>query len=684
MKKTEQQLADELDAFLTAALRGEQPTDVDEALQAEAKAAANLMQLAATQEPDPAFVAELEERLKEEAAVSSRRRKKVMVKPERPSFWQKLQQLVKDGFEMKRVTYGLGAVAALAVVVLIGLFVFGDRGNGVEPGVSVADVTAEPGDDAPVEVADLPTLPALDAGTSGGALGLGGGAAAEATALPPMGGGAADMMIMPEFTDIFSGTQFVLNTTLPTDVSEATVQRQEAFTMDEATAQELATMFGFEGQLYRQYQRPYPAETGIANDFEMPVAYFVFDGSRILTMDAYGVYYRDDSIEYDFENPLPFAEAQAIAETFLQARNLLTFPYVVEQGWGSDVMFKRLIDGRPLNQPEITVTVNNDGQIAFVGYNVLTRLETLGTYPLRSAEEAWALIQEGVTANNILFNWLPQPEAEQAAVSEPIMVEDMDEFRFWQREHQPGAEINLYGWPSIYLPVAEGGLPRIEMYPYILEGTAEQLQGIVDTEDGMIYVHGTLSADGQTLSIIDWEYMAQQEPLFLEGVIRRDGEQVQLVTTERETYILPNAPADLEDGTSVFVFSWAARDTGAEAPVLDWENIEKRVERPAEEEMMPVEPMPLPEPIEEPGFLGPYVYEEMTIDSVTLGFYYMPIFPEVEAEGDAADTSMMRMPSGPPTIVLMPVWQFQGTADNGDRLELVVNAVAPEYLEATE
>ena len=258
-----------------------------------------------------------------------------------------------------------------------------------------------------------------------------------------------------------------------------------------------------------------------------------------------------------------------------------------------------------------------------------------------------------------------------------------DEFRFWQREYQPGEEIHFYGWPSIYLPVNEGGLPRIEMYPYVLDGTAEQLQAIVDTDDSMLYVHGTLSEDGRTLAIIDWEVRLNQEPLFLEGVIRRDGDQVQLLTTERDIYVLPNAPVDVEDGLNVFVFAWDTRDIGASAPALDWQNIEVRIERAPDEEMMPVEPLPEPMPIEEPFNAA---IEQVEIDSVTLGFYHMPIFPDVEAgtEGDAAQTSVMRGPVGPPTIILMPVWQFEGSSSDGGRLQLVVNAVAPEYLEAAE
>lgn len=685
MKKTEQQLADELDLFLTAAMRGGTPSLTPEAQSEEAKLAAELMQLAAENEPEPKFVKELEKRLVKKTAVSPHPKVNA---PERSSLWRQIQHFVKEGLTMKRTVYALGALAAVAVVVLAGLFLMNGR-PGTEPDAMVADVTATPAADVtdtpadsgseavedatPAAVADLPKLPALEGGSAG--FGLGGGGETSSGAPVPEAGSIVADASMPIFTDIFSGTSFVLNTTLPTEPGTALVQRQDDFATDEARAQEIATRFGFDGPLYEQYTRPYPEDMEFAQDYEQPPVYFTFDGLRALIIDNYGVYYRNDGVLIDFENPLPFEQIVPVAEAFVTERGLATFPYMVKPGWGSDVLFYRLIDGQPIDQPEIAVTVTSEGQVAFASYGVLTNLQDLGQYPLISAEAAWALIQDGILDNDILYTWLPPEAGDAVTLEEPVMD---DRFQFWQREHQPGEEVHIYTWPNIFLPLAGDGAPRIEAYPYILGGDTAVLDEIVATEDSMLHIWGTLAADGGTLEVIGWETMAEPQSLFLEGVIRFVDGEVQLLTNERDTYILPNAPADLTEGMDVAVFAWSTRDTGAAQPLLDWESIEKRVPPPEGE--MPDEGIALPEPmpIDGPGFGGPPTIETVTFDEVSLGYYRLTMFPEV-AEGDMVT---MEMRYSQPPVVLMPVWQFTGTTNTGERMQFSVAAVAPEYLEA--
>ena len=85
---------------------------------------------------------------------------------------------------------------------------------------------------------------------------------------------------------------------------------------------------------------------------------------------------------------MDFEQAAPLAEAFLRERGLLDFEYQImpPQFNGNEVNFQRVIDGRSLNIAEYTVTVTEAGQILSVYYNPLTQLQTLGQYPLRSAE----------------------------------------------------------------------------------------------------------------------------------------------------------------------------------------------------------------------------------------------------------------------------------------------------------
>lgn len=534
----------------------------------------------------------------------------------------------------------------------------------------------------PASSTDLPKLPAI-VQNSAPAPGIGGGGGAETAVLSPLPAAesaivADDLMIEPGFyTDIFSGTLFTLNAALPTEPTQALVQQQTTFTIDEATAQQLAAQLGFSGSLYVPYYQPFPEQLDVvesdAAPFEQPSVYYAFNGTEILTIDGFGVYYRDEAIDYNVTNQLSVADRTQIAEAFLQERGLLTFPYTVEPGWGGDLFFKRTIDGYTLNQPEIIVTVNDDGTVPFMSYNVLTNLEVVGNYPLRTAEEAWNLILDGVQKNDIVYNWLPTDD--DLARQFDDAPEVVEQYQYWERHYAPGEEAHIYGWPNIYMPANGEGAPRIEMYPYVLAGDTAVLQEIANTQDTMIHIWGTAAADNKTITVTGWESLPEPQTLYLDGVIRRSENQVQLITTDREIYILPNAPEDLPNDLSVYVYAWGTQDSGQGHPALIWQSIEQRFD-PSEQ---PGEGIALPEPmpIEEPGFSMPQTYATFTVDSVSLAYYYMPVYPAYE---DGVEETQLVY--SPPPVMLLPVWQFVGTADTGERLELLVSAAAPDYLQA--
>ena len=690
MKQQDPILADELNRRITAEMHGQSQPPVSEAIQPEAELAAELLTLASDTHPDPAFVANLGSQLARRAAKKAALQNTNRL-PERPSFWQQLLQLLKEGTTMNRNKYLLGALGAL-VLIVAGAFIlmnWGNNNNESEPIAAVTDTdgqndagaSPDAGEnvDEPIEVADLPALPRLEANP---ATGLGGGG--DASPRPQSGGGdeetesaAFDLDIADSsfvYTDPFSGTTFTLNATLPTEPLLASVLQNvpdEAIAVEQA--QDLATRFGFTGQLYRE-QYPIFEEEFDGPAYEPPVIYHAFDGSRNLVIDPWGVYYNDASVTVDYENLLPFEQAAPIAEAFLNERGLLDFDYEVTQIWGEDVNFVRKIDGQLVNQPELTVGVSGDGRIFFVSYQVLRNSEILGRYPLISAEAAWEILQSGVVENNIPYTYGIGPEF---AHDEPVIeYEDPyeDLYQFWVREYAPGDEIHLYEWPSVYLPVDSAAEPRIQIRNYVVQADAATLNALSEQVGQQVHVWGQIGPNNGTIELAGWEAIDQiNNPVSGSGVISRVDDQLLFTSDENgSTYIVPDAPADLEDGLEVYIFAWATRDLEQEYPVLVWEHIEKVVYFPEE----PVEgPVIIEEPeiIGEDGFYEPFTYETFTVNEVSLAYYYTYSWPTAD-NGD-------RFYEGQPTVIIQPTWKFSGETDNGEIIDFFVQATQADYLE---
>ena len=689
MKEQDPILADELNRRISADMQGQSQPPVSEAIQPEAELAAKLINLANDTQPDPDFMAALGSQLARRAAIKVRQKNKE-APPERPSFWQQLSQLFKEGTTMNRNKYLLGALGVF-VLIVAAVFILMDRGNNTEtePIAAVTDSgsqtetddssgTAQPEDEA-VEVADLPPLPVLEGAP---ALGLGGGGGAESR---PQSGGGGDMATENAvldidgsfiYTDPFSGTTFTLGTALPTGPRLASVlQNVPDVSISAEQARELATRLGMTGQLYRE-QYPVFEQEFDGPAYVPPVIYHIFDGSRSLIIDSWGMYYNDSSIINDYENPLSFEQAVPIAEAFVQERGLLDFEYEIIQIWGSDVNFVRLIDGQPSSQPELTVGVSHDGRIFFVSYQVMRQAEVLGRYPLISAEEAWQILQSGVVENQIPYMYTAGPEL---FTSEPAIFEDpyADLYQFWPREYAPGDEIHLYEWPIVYLPVDSDASPRIQVRSYVVQADDASLNALAERVGQQTHVWGQIGPNGNTLELAGWEAVdPDYEPIFGSGVISRSGDQVLFTNSETgAVYIVPEAPADLDDGLEVYLFGWSARDLGQAYPVIDWEHIDKIVhfsEDPIE--TLPVEEPSIDQPIDgEDRMFEPFVYELFTVNEVSLAYHTTYSWP-TDAAGEIRY-------EGQPTIIVQPAWKFAGETNTGEFVEFFVQAVQPEFLQ---
>ncbi len=686
MKKDEQQRADELEKIIQAKQQ-QQPiaTRTAEGILAE-----ELIELAERTNPSSKFVADLEKKLQQRAKQLQTKK----IASDKPSFWRDLQHLLKEGLPMKPVQLLGGAT----IILLMGVFAIAlvnftrDNGEQVEP--ELLPVASLPENDAnQSENPVVETLPENDAATSGvaepnaeiaealppqegaplprfnsqpmgGGLGGGGGAA---TSSMPIAEGGFDMMM----SDPFSGTIFTLNTAFPTEPAAGIVQyRAGEATIDAALAQQIATAYGFSGPLYTEM---YPSEVPMDGPSAPPMSYIAFDGARSLRIDPWAISYVNETAatSFDYEDSVAtIPNAATIAETFLQERGQLDFAYELRVNEQSNsVEFYRLVQDTAVNEPELSVTLNKDGEVVWVWDSVPGNYEDPRRYPLISAEAAWQKVLEGVTANQIMYRILGEDPFVGIPV-EPLPIDQ--EYQSWPRTYSAGSEVHFYDWPIVYQPVG-GGTPLVKVRNYTIQVDDATLNSLADNRDSQIHLWGTLNADN-SLALAGWEPLATYEPIFLQGIVQQENGQLIFVGNEGATYILPDAPTDIENGLEVTVFGFGIRDIGLTYPVLDWESIDKYIEYPEEPIGIPIESEPIDGMPIEP--FMPMGYENVQIDGVELAYVVTYMWPEMNEEDLE---TMMRRPS--PTIYLQPAWQFTGTAETGEKITLWVQAVEESYLQ---
>lgn len=493
---------------------------------------------------------------------------------------------------------------------------------------------------------DKPSLPPLEG--NAGVTSLNGGSAPVTE--------SGDTAVGVVVADPFVNTTFTLDAELPAAPAEAPVLRQiQRDQIDPAYARKLANRFGFSGDLY---QETFPTTAGLeaaAMTFAPPIIYYAFDGPRTFSIDPWSANYHDGSVTYDYQHQPDFATASQVATQFLQDRGLLDFPHALQQGFGSDVFVVRQVNGRPLNQPEIVVGISATGEVSHVSYQVMPNLETLNTYPLISADDAWARLQSGITINNIPYT-LSSP-ANDALPAPPLS----GEVQSWSYTYAPGAAVQLYGWPNAYLPASGSGTARVLLFPYLLQGDAEVINQIAETVGQQIMVEGVMGDDGQTVTVTSWAAVNDLEPLALQGIVGRDGQRMLLVATDGQTYHLPDAPAAIPDGMEVFVFAWQTRQMGDDVPALQWDRIDQVV---ALDETAVAEPIP----VGSAAVNGAAI----TIKGVELAYFVTYLYPEALDGQPAAAT---------PTVLLQPAWKFTGMLNSGQKVEFFVQAVSGEFVQ---
>jgi hypothetical protein len=291
-----------------------------------------------------------------------------------------------------------------------------------------------------------------------------------------------------------------------------------------------------------------------------------------------------------------------------------------------------------------------------VSYTPLSRMLPLGDYPLQPAEAAWQqFLSEGFDFQHSFFNVYPGPDS--VAAAGPVSEEP---YHFWERGYDDGDTIVMYPYPTVFQPVSGDETPRIRVERYLLEGPAEQLQAMAEYAGRQIYLTGTVRQTdaGPAVELSEWRPVEENyEYVYREGTIRREGEQALLVTTDGETVVIPDAPADLSDGERVSVSGWSIEPGEGAQPLFNWQSIGLIVE----ETVMP-EPM---EPLE----VEPYLIGQVTIEQVDLIYTVTTVFDEDNSNG---------------RFLVQPVWRFKGSADTNEIVEIFVQAVDNDFVSAPD
>lgn len=646
MKTREQIQAEELDAYLTQLQSGRRPPRPAGLPADEGALLEGLLALVEAQQPDPDYAAELENRLK---AAARRRLPAERVRSWWPKWLQELFRVegrgVKD-VNVRVVAYALGAVALVALLfVAVAVLLPGERPDDRD---DVVRVTMTPSTGGQGEMTEAP--PASDSQT-----------AIETPAvtpipvpqgpplLPPLyavveggfgGGGQGGGNISPE-------TTFVLQATLPESPEQvpAYVQREPA-PLTRQEVEQMAARLGLEGLVY--VPRPDGAESQ---------TYVALDEPRRMWFHGSWLLYEDRG-RPDYGYPPQGAPDpdQSIerAVQFLETAGLLETPYQVLSTTNTIMLHRTLGSGWVVSEPFARVVFGPDGEVSSVSYERFDLAE-VGNYPILSAREAWEILSAPEPGARVWYDrytgagGLPWGDWGDWARYNP---------RFWSREYTIGQRAHLFGGLEILYPVEAGGTLHVTMRELVLSGDlqplAEAYQALVDSAgvvDVPIAVWGVVQDAGgyRTLQVEGWQVEEWQDsalslPYNWTGTVQR-GEPDLLLVDGGRTVAIADLPADLADGTGVFV-------TGGEVDgVLEWCSIQESLVDGG----LPTGPAPQPARV------------EATVEQVDL-IYLIPRANYVPAGFDWG----YRAPQ--------PVWRFRGHTDQGSGFVVYVQAVEDAYL----
>lgn len=667
------QSAEDLDRLITALQQGKQMPHQHE----DGQTAQQLVQIAASIQPRQPFINDLRTQLVTQANQKSQLKKGLA-----------LPQLIEEwarSITMKRTILSLAGLTAVIALSIVGWNMFRPSAIGTESSAEVAVVDVETENVETQDVAAPETAVTLDTEAVAEPTEVEETAAEAPEAAVPeqpaaeesivadaavesavasfpawgRGGGGGGGYGYGEGQGPFTNATLTLNADLPQEAEAAVyaTTMQNETTLDQEKVRAFADKMGVSGEMYFEWYGGMPVDGQDDGSGNVPYVYRIIDGKRQVSAYLSGeMYYEDTRLYTQNLQPLPYAERAAIAEQFLQERNLLDFAYEIHPGWGNEVQFLLLLDNRPVNNwSMITVNVTGDSQIMSVSIRPLGDLNEIQVEALRSAADAWQYLQDNLADGPIMFNLIASDPAYYAP---PVSG---SEKTHWDREFAAGQEVTLNSWVQIFRPADGSITPRLSTdRGMILAADDATLEAIAEAVSfgNNVRLQGTLSgeADNLVLNVSNWEAIVGPFDVYLNGTTRMANGIVSLELPGGFPIQIANPPADLPVDTFVSMSSWSVRvaDDGVSA-IADWSTIDLMFNNYGDQGI----------PVEDPfsNITG------VTINKVALVYNYLYPYESLNPT-----TGVPYIPDD--NSHLVPVWRFTGETNKGDLVEFMIPAPA--------
>ena len=323
----------------------------------------------------------------------------------------------------------------------------------------------------------------------------------------------------------WNGTTLFLQGALPDTPAEANVfllQPDQHATLDEAVA--LAGRFGIQGEVYRS-----------AGELPGTTDYVITDGKQWMSIrsDHYFSYYADypnSQVRSGVE--INATEAAANIDAFLKAHGF-NFKYKIDSTdmWGKYYIMPLTPDGFAVHQEDLRpsglmITLDDSGLVASVQAN-LVDYQPVGTYPIRTAQEAWKiLLDSGIQAGKL--EWSSSPSGPS---------------REWLRTYPLNQTETIYSYVSS-LPSSEAGkAPLIMVGLYTASGNVTGLDQL--PANSFVEATGQFVEDGgiTKFKVDSWKVTPLTED-GIEGTLKLVNGQVTLSAQEGD-FQLTDIPSDM-------------------------------------------------------------------------------------------------------------------------------------------
>jgi hypothetical protein len=341
-----------------------------------------------------------------------------------------------------------------------------------------------------------------------------------------------------------------LATELPTGPAQVTAYyRLENTPLTMAEASQLAAQWGLEPQLYL------PMWMLEVTPDQIERSYYAIDGMQMLSMWNGELSYSDLALFPSYEghqypqSGLPPAEqAVAAASQYLSERGLLDYPYQADlSGYAYGLVnFYCLLDGLRIDYPAAYARVNPQGQVGSVWIN-REDYQSVGSYPVISAQEAWELLLAGEPSERLRVSYYPAQDQNP---------------QYWGRVYPAGESAHLFGRP-VFLPAAEiGAAPYLQLNNLILTGDLTGLTEYLQSNQGYLYVWGDVQEVEGTRQLVvsGWESFDEFSGYF-NGTVRRTAEGDFLELEDGQMLRLPALPAEVPADTPLYAQGGLVGDT---------------------------------------------------------------------------------------------------------------------------